>query len=128
MLVLHVGYLWLCLGLLLSGLAILPLGVVPAASGLHALTAGAFGVMTLAVMTRASLGHTGQPLTATPRISAIYWLVNLVERKLEVFRSPHPDAEPPNYGDRTEYGIDESVPLLLDGVVAGTIAVVDLLP
>lgn len=76
-LVLHVGYLWLCLGLLLSGLAILPLGVVPAASGLHALTAGAFGVMTLAVMTRASLGHTGQPLAAGPRISAIYWLVNL---------------------------------------------------
>jgi uncharacterized protein involved in response to NO len=76
-LVLHVGYLWLCLGLLLSGLAILPLGVVPAASGLHALTAGAFGVMTLAVMTRASLGHTGKALTAGPRISAIYWLVNL---------------------------------------------------
>jgi uncharacterized protein involved in response to NO len=63
--------------LLVSGLAILPLGVVPVASGLHALTAGAFGVMTLAVMTRASLGHTGQPLTASPRISAIYWLVNL---------------------------------------------------
>jgi uncharacterized protein involved in response to NO len=76
-LVLHAGYLWLCLGLLVSGLAILPLGVVPVASGLHALTAGAFGVMTLAVMTRASLGHTGQPLTASPRISAIYWLVNL---------------------------------------------------
>jgi uncharacterized protein involved in response to NO len=28
-------------------------------------------------MTRASLGHVGQPLTATPRISAIYVLVNL---------------------------------------------------
>lgn len=76
-LILHAGYLWLCLGLLLSGLAILSVGVIPAASGLHALTAGAFGVMTLAVMTRASLGHTGQPLTASPRISAIYCLVNL---------------------------------------------------
>ena len=76
-LVLHLGYLWLSIGMLLSGLAILPLGVVPAASGLHALTAGAFGVMTLAVMTRASLGHTGQPLTASPRISVIYWLVNI---------------------------------------------------
>ena len=76
-LVLHIGYFWLCLGLLLSGLAVLPLGVVPVASGLHALTAGAFGVMTLAVMTRASLGHTGQPLTASPRISMIYWLVNI---------------------------------------------------
>lgn len=76
-LVLHVGYFWLALGLLLIGLAIVAPSVVPAGSGLHALTAGAFGVMTLAVMTRASLGHTGQPLTANPRISAIYILVNL---------------------------------------------------
>lgn len=76
-LVLHAGYFWLALGLLLIGLAILEPSLFPAASGLHALTAGAFGVMTLAVMTRASLGHTGQPLTATPRISTIYLLVNL---------------------------------------------------
>lgn len=65
------------MGLSLQGLAILAPSVVPAASGLHAITAGAFGVMTLAVMTRASLGHTGQKLAATPRISAIYILVNL---------------------------------------------------
>jgi len=76
-LILHLGYAWLAFGLTLMGLAIISVGVVPAASGLHALTAGAFGVMTLAVMTRASLGHVGQPLTATPRISAIYVLVNL---------------------------------------------------
>lgn len=76
-LVLHAGYLWLAAGLTLMGLAIVSNGVVPAASGLHALTAGGFGVMTLAVMTRASLGHTGQPLTAGARISAIYVLVNL---------------------------------------------------
>lgn len=76
-LVLHLGYFWLALGLLLQGLSILGPAIVPAASGLHAITAGGFGVMTLAVMTRASLGHTGQPLTATPRISAIYILINL---------------------------------------------------
>jgi uncharacterized protein involved in response to NO len=76
-LILHLGYAWLALGLTLMGLAIVSLGAVPAASGLHALTAGAFGVMTLAVMTRASLGHVGQPLTATCRITAIYVLVNL---------------------------------------------------
>jgi uncharacterized protein involved in response to NO len=39
---------------------------------LHAWTAGAVGVMTLAVMTRASLGHTGKPLTATWAIQTIY--------------------------------------------------------
>lgn len=76
-LILHLGYLWLGLGLTLMGLALVTSGGVPAASGLHALTAGGFGVMTLAVMTRASLGHTGQPLTADARISIIYVLVNL---------------------------------------------------
>jgi len=76
-LILHLGYGWLALGLTLMGLAIVSSGAVPAASGLHALTAGTFGVMTLAVMTRASLGHVGQPLTATRRITAIYVLVNL---------------------------------------------------
>jgi uncharacterized protein involved in response to NO len=34
--------------------------------------AGAAGVMTLAVMSRASLGHTGQPLTASAATQAIY--------------------------------------------------------
>jgi uncharacterized protein involved in response to NO len=76
-LVLHVGYFWLGAGLLLIGLGAVSAGGVPAASGLHALTAGGFGTMTLAVMTRASLGHTGQPLTATAPISAIYVLVTL---------------------------------------------------
>lgn len=76
-LILHLGYFWLALGLTLQGLAILTPAMAPATSGLHALTAGAFGVMTLAVMTRASLGHTGQVLTATPRISIIYLLINL---------------------------------------------------
>ncbi|MGD9965773.1 MAG: NnrS family protein [Hyphomonadaceae bacterium] len=76
-LVLHAGYFWMCAGVTLMGLAVVTGGAVPAASGLHALTAGGFGVMTLAVMTRASLGHTGQPLAATAPISAIYVLVNL---------------------------------------------------
>jgi uncharacterized protein involved in response to NO len=76
-LVLHAGYLWLGLAVTLIGASIIAPEIVPAASGIHALTAGAFGVMTLAVMTRASLGHTGRPLAATPAISAIYVLVNI---------------------------------------------------
>lgn len=76
-LVLHAGYAWLALALILLGGALLAPTLVPNAAGVHALTAGAFGVMTLAVMTRASLGHTGRPLTATPPISAIYVLANL---------------------------------------------------
>lgn len=75
-LVLHAGYLWLALGFVLLGLAALAPAIIPSPAGIHALTAGAFGVMTLAVMTRASLGHTGQPLTASPGIASIYLLVN----------------------------------------------------
>ncbi len=45
---------------------------VAESAGIHAWTAGAAGLMTLAVMTRASLGHTGQPLVASPATQAIY--------------------------------------------------------
>jgi len=44
---------------------------------LHALTVGAVGTMTLAVMTRASLGHSGRALTAGPGTVLIYGLVSL---------------------------------------------------
>ena len=45
---------------------------IPASAGIHAWTAGAIGLMTLAVMTRATLGHTGQALRAGPATQAIY--------------------------------------------------------
>jgi len=75
-LVLHIGYGWLALGLLLLGLnGFFPL--LPQTTALHALTVGAIGTMTLAVMTRASLGHLGRPLLAGPGTKAIYILVTL---------------------------------------------------
>jgi hypothetical protein len=46
-------------------------------AALHALTAGAMGTMMLAVMTRATLGHTGRQLSAGPGTTAIYGLVSL---------------------------------------------------
>jgi NnrS protein len=63
-LVLHVGDAFVPLGFVLVGLSILDPAAVPATAGIHAWTAGAIGLMTLAVMSRASLGHTGQPLVA----------------------------------------------------------------
>ena len=71
---LHLGFVWVGVGLLLVGLSAL-LPDVPPAAGLHALTAGAMGGMTLAVMTRATLGHTGRPLSADRWTAAIYLLV-----------------------------------------------------
>ena len=50
-------------------------GLIAPAAGLHAWTAGAFGTMTLAVMSRASLGHTGRALVATGATQACYVLI-----------------------------------------------------
>jgi uncharacterized protein involved in response to NO len=75
-LVLHLGYSWLFVGFALLGLANLT-PLVPASAALHALTTGAIGTMTLAVMTRATLGHTGRPLTAGPGTVAIYAVVTV---------------------------------------------------
>jgi uncharacterized protein involved in response to NO len=53
-------------------MAILRPDILPPSGALHAWTVGAVGTMTLAVMTRASLGHTGKPLTASGLVQAIY--------------------------------------------------------
>lgn len=71
--VLHAGYAWLAVGASLYGLALGGIGLDPA-TALHAFTTGAIGTMTLAVMTRASLGHTGRPLAADAATVAIYLL------------------------------------------------------
>lgn len=73
--ILHVGYAWLGVGLLLLGGALL-MPEIPRSAGIHALTAGAMGVMTLAVMTRATRGHTGRPLAADGATLAIYLAIN----------------------------------------------------
>jgi uncharacterized protein involved in response to NO len=75
-LMLHVGYGWLAISLVALGGAGLGVGL-PTTEALHALTTGSVGAMTLAVMTRASLGHTGRPRHAGPLTICIYLLVNL---------------------------------------------------
>lgn len=71
-LVLHIAYAFVPLGFLLTGAAALWPDHAPTSAGIHAWTGGAVGMMTMAVMTRASLGHTGQELAATPATQAIY--------------------------------------------------------
>jgi uncharacterized protein involved in response to NO len=63
--------------LFLTGIGALAPDLVPPVAGLHALTVGAIGTMTLAVMTRATLGHTGRALTAGRGTLAIYACVSL---------------------------------------------------
>lgn len=72
--ILHLGYAWIPAGLLLKAAAVLG-GAPFAAFWLHALTAGALTSMIVAVMTRASLGHTGRELRAAPVTVAAYLLL-----------------------------------------------------
>jgi uncharacterized protein involved in response to NO len=71
-LVLHLGYGFVPLGALAVGIEIMAPGTFGMAGALHLWMAGAIGLMTLAVMTRATLGHTGQALTAGHGTVAIY--------------------------------------------------------
>nr|AWJ66049.1 NnrS protein involved in response to NO [uncultured bacterium] len=74
--ILHVGYAFVPAGFLIIGARILSPGGV-AGEIPHAWTAGAVATMTLAVMTRTSLGHAGRPLAANPATVAIYGAVLL---------------------------------------------------
>jgi len=70
--VLHIGYAFLPLGALALGAEILMPGALGVAGAQHLWMGGSIGLMTLAVMTRATLGHTGQALSADAGTIAIY--------------------------------------------------------
>ena len=69
-LILHAAYAFVPIGFLLASAA--AVDTVAASAGIHAWTVGAAGTMTLAVMTRASLGHTGHALVASVVTQTIY--------------------------------------------------------
>ena len=74
--ILHVGYGWLVVGVTLLGLTAIGIEV-PLSAAIHCLTMGAIGTMILAVMTRTTLGHTGRSLSADRITVLIYILVGL---------------------------------------------------
>ena len=73
--VLHLGMATLAAGWIMAGLAALGWGSEVAA--LHVLGIGAVGGMTLAVMSRAALGHAGHPLVAPFPLALAYGLLPL---------------------------------------------------
>lgn len=73
--VLYTGYGWLVLGLALDAAAVAHW--LPPAVAIHAFTAGAIGTMTLGMMARVALGHTGRPMQAAPMVVAAFLLINL---------------------------------------------------
>jgi uncharacterized protein involved in response to NO len=87
-LILHVAYAFVPLGFVLVGLA--AFGVVPVAAGIHAWTGGAVGTMMLAVMSRASLGHTGRALVAGVAVQTVYALV-VISAIARICAALHPE-------------------------------------
>ena len=72
-LILHIGYSFVPIGFFMTGVTAYWPQILPASAGIHAWTS-AIGIMTLAVMTRASLGHTGHDLAASRITEVIYGL------------------------------------------------------
>ena len=70
--VLHLGYAFVPLGALALAVSILWPQALTESGALHAWTTGAMGTMTLAVMTRATLGHTGRAIVSAPSTTLIY--------------------------------------------------------
>ncbi len=57
----------------------------------------------------------------------IYWVVNVVDRIIEVYTQPNGEGETAAYAKREDYAVGTSVPLVLDGNAVGTIAVADVM-
>ncbi len=72
--VLHLGYAWIVLGFALT--ALVAAGKAPASLALHAYTVGAIGGLTLGMMARVSLGHTGRPLAPARIMTAAFAAIN----------------------------------------------------
>jgi Uma2 family endonuclease len=58
----------------------------------------------------------------------VYWLVNLVERRIEVYTDPTGPGEWPDYRIRSDFGPETGVPVVLDGREIGRLNVGGLLP
>jgi hypothetical protein len=58
----------------------------------------------------------------------IYWVLNLPDRRLEVYSDPSGPCDSPDYRQHADYALSAEVPLMLDGRLAGRIAVAELLP
>jgi Uma2 family endonuclease len=58
----------------------------------------------------------------------VYWIINLVDRRVEVYTQPSGPTAPPSYASVLAYQPGDDVPLVLDGVAVATIPVSDLLP
>src|SRR6185437_5742661 len=71
---LHLGYLWLVIGLLVRGLALAGAYAMPEIDALHGITVGALGTLSLAMMTRVAQGHSGVPIQSSAALTTMFAL------------------------------------------------------
>ncbi len=74
--VLHLGFAWIVIGLALKGLELVGADIPPIIAT-HAFTAGGIGVLTIGMMARVSLGHSGRPLVVGKPMTAAFIAINL---------------------------------------------------
>jgi uncharacterized protein involved in response to NO len=72
--VLHLGYLWLAIGLAVRGLALLGVYVMPEIDTLHGITVGALGTLSLGMMVRVAQGHSGVPIQSNAALTIMFLL------------------------------------------------------
>jgi len=58
----------------------------------------------------------------------VYWIVNLSERVIEVYTDPSVAGASPDYAARRDFSAAEVIPVMIDGVESGRLAVQELLP
>lgn len=81
--ILHLGHAWIGAGLLMKAASAVWLGIQPSVAT-HALTAGAIGTLTLGMMARVTLGHTGRTLKVSPWMTVAFVAIT-VSAVLRVF-------------------------------------------
>jgi hypothetical protein len=59
---------------------------------------------------------------------SIYWIVNLVEEQVEMYSQPLVEVEQPDYSQRLDFGRSAVIPIIIEGIEIGAIAVDALLP
>ena len=75
---LHLGYLWMIVGLLFeAAAAVVRRSAVADMAAVHVLSAGAIGTISIALIARAGLAHHGRAPVAGPIMAAAYGLVSL---------------------------------------------------
>jgi Uma2 family endonuclease len=57
----------------------------------------------------------------------VYWIVNLVDQRIEVYADPTGPAKEPDYRKHQDYGPKDTVPVVIDGKEVGRLKVADLL-